>query len=399
MKQDSYFQQLNQSLKAYKNAIPRLMVDLDRLDQNIQVLQTDIASSTSFRIVVKSLPALSLIDYVLQKTNSKKLMVFHQPFLSVLSNHYGNDVDILMGKPMPIQTAKHYYSTLKNKNNFAPSKQLQWLVDTAERIRQYIHLSKAINQKIRLNLELDVGLHRGGFQNLAQLKAGLELIAAHPNEVEFCGFMGYDPHAVKLPKIIRTPAKAFQLSNDFYKKCVELVREEFPTLWHDALTFNGAGSPTLVLHQNGESVLNDVSAGSCLVKPTDFDIPTLTDYQPACYIATPILKKFDHTTLPVLENLKSLLTWIKPSFRQSYFVYGGYWKAKYCYPEDATENALFGASSNQSMINSASKISLEVDDFVFLRPTQSESVMLQFGNILAVRNGKIVEEWEVLTNS
>ena len=396
---NQYFQLLNQTLKSYKRAIPSLLVDLGKLDKNIETLQNSIHPSMDFRIVVKSLPSIPLIDYILNKTASRKLMVFHQPFLAELSSYYGDDINILMGKPMPIQTAKYYYETLKNENRFEPSKQLQWLVDTKERIQQYIKLAKTINQKIQLNIELDVGLHRGGFSDINELNEALKLIEASKENVEFCGFMGYDPHAVNLPKIIRTSAKAFQLSNDFYQNCINLVKEQFPTLWNNNLTFNGAGSPTLALHQNETSVLNDISAGSCLVKPTYFDIPTLEKYAAACFIATPILKKFEHTTLPVLESFKSLFSWLKPAFRQSYFIYGGYWKADYCYPEKTNENQIFGSSTNQSMINTSSKIKLDVDDFIFLRPTQSEAVFLQFGNILVLRDGKIVDEWKVLRNN
>ena len=395
---NTYFKSLNQTLKSYKRAIPSLIIDLDKLDKNIATLQNSIQSSMDFRIVVKSLPSIPLIDYVLNKMSSQKLMVFHQPFLSQLSSYYGDDIDILMGKPMPVQTAKYYYETLKNDKGFEPSKQLQWLVDTKERIQQYIELAKSINQKIRLNIELDVGLHRGGFADIDDLNEALKLIETNVDNVEFCGFMGYDPHAVSLPKMIRTPAKAFQLSNDFYGNCIELVQSDFPKLWNNTLIFNGAGSPTLALHQNEKSVLNDISAGSCFVKPTHFDMPTLQKYTPACFIATPVLKKFEHTTLPVLEAFKRFFSWLKPAFRQSYFIYGGYWKADYCYPEKTSENQIFGSSTNQSMINTSSKTELEVDDFVFLRPRQSESVFLQFGNILVLRDGKIVDEWEVLQN-
>ena len=37
--------------------------------------------------------------------------------------------------------------------------------------------------------------------------------------------------------------------------------------------------------------------------------------------------------------------------------------------------------SNQEMMNGPDHTAVEVDDYVFLRPTQSESVMLQFGDL------------------
>lgn len=394
----NYFQQLNQTLKSHKRAIPSLIIDLDRLDQNINALQNTIASDMDFRIVVKSLPSISLIDYVMEKMDTHKLMVFHQPFLSKLVHHYGNQVNILMGKPMPIQTADYFYQTLEG-NTFQASQNLQWLIDTSTRLLQYIELSKKYQQKILVNLEIDVGLHRGGFGDLEALSATLKTIEQNADHVEFTGFMGYDPHVAALPKFLRSPKKSFQLANDFYKSCIKLVQNDFPQLWHDKLTFNGAGSPTIALHKSSNSVLNDISAGSGLVKPTHFDIPTLIDFVPACFIATPILKKLEGTTLPAMERMKGIFNFFKPAYRRTYFIYGGYWKAEYCYPPKTGINSLFGASTNQTMLNSAADIELEVDDFVFLRPTQSEFVFLQFGDILVVRGNRIVGEWEVLQNT
>ena len=48
------------------------------------------------------------------------------------------------------------------------------------------------------------------------------------------------------------------------------------------------------------------------------------------------------------------------------------------------------------MLNGSKAVVLEVDDYVFYRPTQSESVMLQFGDLALVRGGRIVDFWPVL---
>ncbi len=56
---------------------------------------------------------------------------------------------------------------------------------------------------------------------------------------------------------------------------------------------------------------------------------------------------------------------------------------------------LYGRSPNQEMVNGSPTVGLNVEDQVFLRPIQTESVLLQFGDLLAVRGGKIVETWPV----
>jgi D-serine deaminase-like pyridoxal phosphate-dependent protein len=184
----SYFQQLNQMLRAGERAIPCLLIDLDRLDHNIKVLQAQLKADTHFRIVVKSLPSFELLDYIIQRTGSTRLMVFHQPFLSDLSQKLDERFDLLLGKPMPIKTAAYYFQTLlPGQQNFNPFQQIQWLVDTPQRIQEYIDLAKSLQQKLRLNLEIDVGLHRGGFPDLAQLRAGLRLIQEHSSLVNLAG--------------------------------------------------------------------------------------------------------------------------------------------------------------------------------------------------------------------
>lgn len=48
-------------------------------------------------------------------------------------------------------------------------------------------------------------------------------------------------------------------------------------------------------------------------------------------------------------------------------------------------------STNQSPIGTTAEVDLDVDDYMFLRPTQSEFVMLQFGDLLTVTDGELVK--------
>ncbi len=65
------------------------------------------------------------------------------------------------------------------------------------------------------------------------------------------------------------------------------------------------------------------------------------------------------------------------------------------FPNGLIFNTLYGRSSNQELLNGASTTPLAVDDFVFLRPHQSEAVLLQFGNILAMRGRNIIDSWGI----
>lgn len=394
-----YFEQLNITLKNHNRAIPFLVVDLDRVDKNIELFKTDLKSNAQLRIVVKSLPSPSLLNYVADKMSTNRFMVFHQPFLSNLSTVLDSNADILLGKPMPIKTAEFFFKNFsKSETNFNPYTQIQWLIDTKKRALEYLNLAEELNQTLRLNLEIDVGLHRGGFQTLSEVHEVLELIKAKGKKIQFSGFMGYDPHVVKVPKILRSQKQSFSASNNFYHDCKKLVQEQFPELWNDRLTFNGAGSPTVRLHNTSLSPLNDIASGSCFVMPTTFDVPTLSDYSPACFIATPVLKKMRDTTIPGLEKFKTVLRFLNRKNAQSFFIYGGFWKADYVFPEELQLNTLFGASTNQTMVNAPINTNLDVDDFVFLRPHQSEFVFLQFGKLIITRGNEIIDEWDLLNS-
>jgi len=389
---DDYFRQLNQELQANGPMRPCLLIDLDRLDHNLEILQRSIRAPKQFRVVAKSLPAVGLLDYICKRAHCERLMAFHQPFLNREAEAFPT-ADILLGKPMPARAAQSFYSELKG--SFDPTRQLQWLIDTPERLQQYLDLAAGLGTTMRINIEIDVGLHRGGVADEASLDAILKLIAAHPERVTFAGFMGYDPHVVKLPRALGTREELFAKVLERYRACVDYVRRAYPQLWRDDLTLNGAGSPTYRLYEN-DSLLNDLSVGSALLKPTDFDLDLLSDHLPAAFIATPVLKVSKGIHLPGMERLPDVSSWWNPNRRQTFFIYGGKWMAKYESPRGLSGNSMFGTSSNQEMVNGSERVGLRVDDHVFLRPTQSEAVLLQLGDLITVRGGRLQERWPVL---
>jgi D-serine deaminase-like pyridoxal phosphate-dependent protein len=179
-----------------------------------------------------------------------------------------------------------------------------------------------------------------------------------------------------------------------YEKFVAFLKQRHPALYTESLTFNGAGSPTYSLYQK-ETILNDLSVGSALVKPNNFDISSLAGHRPAMFIATPILKKMRGVRIPFLEFLSPILPKLKASWGTTIFIYGGYWKAVPVSPAGFITNSLYGRSTNQEMLNGPVDARVVVDDYLFLRPTQSESVMLQFGDLVTVRDGEIAGRWPV----
>src|SRR5690554_866178 len=390
-----YFQNLNVALKDAEIGTPVMVIDRQRLDHNIQVLKRRIGSEFGYRIVVKSLPSLPLLQQVMAATGSRKLMLFHQPFLTQVA-HAIPDADILFGKPMPVAAAARFYRDhTAGPRGFRPEHQLQWLIDSEPRLAGYEQLAEQRQQPMRVNLEIDIGLHRGGFSDFETLGRALRHIE-RSSWLTFSGFMGYEAHLMK------APGPASWLRDRAMARYQQYVTAAEQTLGRSlaGLTLNTGGSTTYQLYQGMGTRIpaNELSAGSGLVMPTDFDLRTLADHQPAAFIATPVLKLLDQTRIPGAPGLGQLQALWNPNHARTAFIYGGHWQARPVSPPGLTGNAIYGPSSNQAMLNLARKVPLSAGDRVFLRPTQSESVFLQFDD-LAVFDatlGQITERWPVL---
>jgi len=385
----AYFSRINQLLKTRGKGRPTLLIDLDRFDRNCTRLIKSLPTNKNYRIVDKSLPSVDMIKHVMQHTGTKRVMCFHQPFVNVLADQIP-DADLLIGKPMPVKAAETFYRTLDSRGNFNPEHQLQWLIDTQERLLQYQQMALALGIRIRVNIEIDVGLHRGGLTSADQLKALLDTIAADPAHLIFAGFMGYDAHIGHIPAILESKATTLAKALATYSSYVESAQQVQPQLMNRNLVLNGAGSPTFRLH-DVHSPLNEVSVGSALVKPADYDLDLLADFEPASFIAAPVIKAIDGLHLPGAESISQCWALWDRNKRRSYFVYGGI-GGKLVSPQGLEEN-----SEYEGMLNAAVSADLQVDDYVFMRSGQSESVFLQYGDIAVIRDGEIVDWWPVMT--
>ncbi|HET8732088.1 MAG TPA: alanine racemase [Moraxellaceae bacterium] len=388
-----YFAALNDLLRAKGPGRPLIVIDRDRLQANCVKVKAGLARGKAFRIVAKSLPSLPLLQDVMAQMDTHRLMVFHQPHLNAIATALPK-ADLLLGKPMPVNAAATFYRTL-GTTSFDPARQLQWLIDSRERLQEYLQLAQTLGTRLRVNLEIDVGLHRGGLPDAADLSPLVALIVANPAHLEFSGFMGYDAHVGKIPTVIESRATSFNKACTAYRRFQDALFQLQPDWRSKALTFNGAGSPTLRLH-DAASPLNEVSAGSCLVKPSDFDLDLLADLEPAAFIATPVLKALPGVTLPGIEGTRHLFSLWDPNQERSYFIYGGLWMARYESPPGLRDNGLYGKSSNQAIVTSSLRVPLRVNDQIFLRPTQSERVLLDFGDLAVTQGGRLTAWWPAL---
>lgn len=378
------FSDWNAELRRSGPGKPVLLLDLDALEHNLRTVREAVAPGLAVRVVAKSLPSLPLLRRVLERLGTRRLMVFDES-ISLLASEL-RDADILLGKPLPVQAAAAFYADRAKAGDLAAGERVTWLVDGPDRLAQYAALARERGVRARVSVEVDVGLHRGGVPEPAALRPMLQAIAADPAHLELAGLMGYDAHVTSAPPLLSSVKGALGAVAARYaafRAVVEEAARSGPAEDRRPLVFNGGGSKTYMLHR-ADGPATEVALGSCLVMPTDFDVPTLAAHRPALFIATPVLKRLHGTRVPFLEWMSPAWSRWDPNRQLTYFVFGGGWMAKPVSPAGLAGNPIYGFSTNQALFNGSERTGLQPDDWVFLRPTQSERLMQEFGAIRLV---------------
>lgn len=374
--QEAYFQNLNQALKQQGNGMPQLVMDVQRFEANFDWLKQHWPKGLKPRLAVKSLACAELLHRAAQGLDTQAFMLFHMPHLQEMFALFPA-ADILFGKPMPIQALKSLDAAALQ---YVPK--VQWLIDSTARLEQYLAFAQQHQLQLRINLEIDIGMRRGGFAEADPFKAALAFIRLHPQQFKLSGLMGYDAHVQKMPKPFFCADKIYQQSQQRYQQFIQAVADVLPEMDLYELTLNGAGSPTLLAHLD-ETVCNDLTLGSMLLKPHDFAIDSLADQQSALWIAAPVLKVIEQVQLPELD-------WLAPLMQQkAVFIYGGYWRGVCVYPAGAKPHALYGRSSNQEMLQLPKHSRIAADDYIFIQPSQSESIIPQFAQLWLYDKGQL----------
>lgn len=386
---NAYFGQLNDLLKREGAGMPQLVIDLDRLDANAQLLSSRLAQQRlPLRLVAKSLALPGLLEYLAQRLATQRFMVFQQPQLLQLA-HGLPQSDLLLGKPMPAAAALDFYQQLPASSSFIPSRQLTWLIDSPQRLRQYADLAQALQQPLQIALEINIGLERGGFADPATLAQALRELHSSQAPLQVRGLMGYDAQVAHAPFWLQ-PRSAFDTCNSRYRAFMAAAAA-VPG-WPTAPLLNGAGSLTYPLHAQYPTPLNEVAVGSALLKPSEFDTELLSQHQPALWIATPVLKA-QGGQLPYLQAVQPLLEQWDANRQRAYYLYGGRWPAEPIAPPGLTNDPLYGRSANQERLIGSAQTALTVDDWVFLRPQLSENLFNLFSEARLLRKDRLVGKW------
>lgn len=391
---DAYFAELNRQLQRDGEGVPTLLLDLDRLDANADLLAARLAGRLQLRLVAKSLASTGLLEYLAKRLQTQRFMVFHQPQLNRLARSFPQ-ADLLLGKPMPVAAALNFYRQLPHHLNFDPDRQLTWLIDSRQRLQQYAELAAALGRPLRIALEIDIGLERGGFATPQALAQAVQQLGQLPG-LQLQGLMGYDAHVAHTP-LWQGQIKAFNEAVTRYRQFIAGA-EAFSGLWPTQPRLNGGGSLTYLLHSQQQSSLNEIAVGSALLKPAEFDTALLEDHQPALWIASPVLKALDGT-LPYAQSLQALIEAWNPNRQHAYYLYGGRWPAQPVSPAGLDYDKLYGRSANQERLIGSAATQLTDQDWVFLRPTISEGLLGDFSEIRLLRRGQLVGRWSTIGNA
>ena len=392
---DPYYESLQTALRDAGIGKPTLIIDKSRLHKNIDLVTSHLPQGMALRVAQKSVPSLDLLYEILSRAQTNRLMVFNKDYLQdmCLEKNYHH---ILLGKPLPVTAAANFYDYIASRDaNMETLNAIEWLIDSPERLIEYKQLAKARDLNFNINIELDVGMHRGGVVDGNVLADMLTSIHSDPR-LSFAGFMGYEKHIVYALGGAKGQEKAKHACWAAYRAAVDTAQsvlgEDFD---RNSATLNGGGSATYRLYKD-TNTMNDLCLGSAFVMPSHFDFDTLDVHAPASFIATPVLKQSDGLKLPGGGILNDIIMGWDPNQRQSFFHYGGRWLADPVYPKGLTYNGLYGRSSNQELVVGSKNIELDVNDHIIFRPQESENVFLQFGDIAVFEDGKIQDFWPVM---
>lgn len=408
---DSYFDGLATELKVHGLHHSVAILDLDRVDGNLAALRRVLGSELQLRATTKSLPSYELLEHMLEQTSSRRVMEFYGPFLHPLLERLGasRPIDVLLGKPLPVGELERYLSKPQLVPASGGSNVVRFLIDTPERLDAYLEVARRKNVQLEVALELDVGLHRGGIPDVDAMLAMVQKIESSEGRLRLGAVMGYDGHVAHAPPLFKSTAAAEQAA--FQDAVANLghfthaLEERFPKLVQRDFVVDSGGSKTYSRYRlpDGKALgpVSELALGSAILKPADFDHPTLSSHQPALFIAEPVLKRVSPGRLPFADAIGALWRWWNPNRHDSVFVYGGGWALTPVYPAGLSSNPFYNDRPadnripNQTLLNASRHHPAQPGDFVFYRPLQSDAIM-QFDELLVFRGGRLITTWRPL---
>ena len=394
------FYKLNKELQASHPGASAGIIDLDALDYNLNFVTAQLGSNFKLRLTAKSLPSIDLLKYLMDKAHTNRLMVFSEPFITELLTRFdGDSIDMMLGKPLPVEA-------LGRLKAFKGWDKIIWLIDTKERLNDYLLFAKREDVKLKLAIEIDVGLHRGGLQTTEELADVVKTLQQNTQYARLTGLMGYDGHVPYVPFYInkeKAIKRAFVHVQHNYAAFVDELKKHYDAKFVSSLIFNGGGSKTYFYYSQFKNItpVNEIAMGSGFLAPEEFPELLTLGHKPALYLAGPVLKKIETAKLPHAEILTGMVDMWNPNLRVSYYMLGGGWAGEPVAPTGLRKNPFWDSDDknfmnqlpNQSLLCSSDQNNLHVGDFVFYHPWEGDG-MLVFKQLLIIRQNKVIGTWD-----
>lgn len=409
----AYFAQLSMDLDAAVLGNPIILIDLDRMEANVDAILGAVAP-LRLRIVEKSLPSIDLlrrvVDRVVAGGGSASFLVLHLPLLPAILGAFP-EADVVIGKThLTSAVERVFQDLLAGTDRAAVAARVAFLADGEERLGELAALAEALGVTLRVAVEIDVGLGRSGLRDPGGLRAMLRTFAAMPERLALAGLLGYDGHVTHTPGATREAAEAEWIeSSRAYRAFVDVLREpEFAPLDRADLIFHGGGTTTHPLYADppidpalgapAETPVNDVATGGGVLRPGEYSDYFLSALVPAIFVAAPVLRAYEPGSeappaLPFFTVEQNAAVF---AGRKALTVQGGGWPAYFTYPEVGPPPFAGGGAGvawvpNQGLMTAPADSPIATGDWIYFHPTSSE-VIFQFDRIHLVRDGRLVAE-------
>lgn len=380
------------------------LVDLDAVDHNLRRVGQTLGARIDLRLVAKSLPCPQLLEYMMVTACTNRVMAFSEGMTRDLLCRFGSEIDILLGRPAAVEAAARTFAALdaRSSGSANPAATVQWLVDTPERMQQYADLGAERGTELKISVEIDVGLRRGGARNDEELLDMLSVIDGSPF-LRLAGFMGYEGHVGFAPEGANPDGELAAVQRR-YADFVDAGQQAFPQMFEGSLTFNSGGSRTYHYYTDDlDSPVNEVAMGSAFFYPGNFSNIPDTELRRATYLASPVLKRIDPAEAPFAPGFLPGLAEGDPNLEVSYVLVAGGFPGDPLHPEGLVPNPVTtsvddgggGVSnllSNQAEWLGARTVPLEVGDFVFYHPWEGDGVRW-LSRLDVFRDGVLVDQW------
>jgi D-serine deaminase-like pyridoxal phosphate-dependent protein len=346
-------------------------------------------------------------------------MVFHLRPVAELVAVLPSNPDLMLGYVPTVGELEAYFI---QDGSDEPPHRLRLTLDAPELVRACADLARKGRRDlpVEVALEFDSGMQRGGIKTEAELREAIRVLRENQDVLRLTAMLCYDGHATVEgnEQFRRTVAEDAKRR---YREFLDQLRQEAGDFVDvDALTRNGPGSSN---YQNWDpdGPATEVSPGTAFVyhgylQGRGFDNEglqrTLVHGAPVMRIPadgprTPLAgvePPWDETG-PVEDAVPEEGDPGRPALEgyEEVLIKGGAWpsnegdQAEMVYPEGMEDDPSSGGRGNNTSAVLAPKDSLELGDYVLLRPRISGDGIAYFGALHAIREGEFQGLWPTRT--